>query len=197
MAIAKFDLFEFGLAIITLLTVALVGVEQGIGVAVALAVIDRTRISARPQLHVLGRMPNTTSWIPLSTDTGAIQLPGVLAVLFASPLWYANSVHFQAQITAALHDAGPSTKLCVLDAAGMNDLDYTGARALRDVLAEFDQAHVEFAMSRVGIHVRAGLERSGLLEKIGEAHLFPSVDAAVSEHHERAATGDAPGPTTR
>src|ERR1019366_8058526 len=56
-AIARFDRFELGLALITLLTVALVGVEQGIGVAVGLAILDRTRLSARPQLHVLGRIP--------------------------------------------------------------------------------------------------------------------------------------------
>ena len=65
--IARFDRFELALALVTLLTVALVGVEQGIGVAVGLAVIDRTRLSARPQLHVLGRIPGTTSWAPMST----------------------------------------------------------------------------------------------------------------------------------
>ena len=55
-SIFRFDLFEFGLAAVTLLTVALVGVEQGIGVAVLLAILDRVRLSARPQLHVMGRV---------------------------------------------------------------------------------------------------------------------------------------------
>ena len=41
-AIARFDLFEFSLTVVTLLTVALVGVEQGIAVAVGLAVVDRS-----------------------------------------------------------------------------------------------------------------------------------------------------------
>ena len=48
LAIARFDPFEFGLAALTLLTVVLVGVEQGIGVAVGLAILDRIRLSARP-----------------------------------------------------------------------------------------------------------------------------------------------------
>ena len=64
-AIARFDRVELALALVTLLTVALLGVEQGIGVAVALAILDRTRLSARPRLHVLGRIPGTTSWAPL------------------------------------------------------------------------------------------------------------------------------------
>jgi MFS superfamily sulfate permease-like transporter len=193
-AIARFDLFEFGLAIVTLLAVALVGVEQGIGVAVALAVIDRTRISARPQLHVLGRLPGTTSWVPLSSDPQATQIPGVLAVLFATPLWYANAAHFRSQITSTLQKAGTPVRLLALDAAGMNDLDFTGAKALREVLDELDSAKVDVAMARVGDHVRIGLERSGLLGKIGESNLFPSLDAAVTGHRDRSlpATSDTP-----
>ena len=67
LAIARFDPFEFALAVITMVTVAFVGVEQGIAVAVGLAILDRTRLSARPQLHVLGRIPQTASWTPISS----------------------------------------------------------------------------------------------------------------------------------
>ena len=99
--IARFDRVEFALALITLLTVALIGVQEGIGVAVGLAILDRTRLTARPQLHVLGRIPATTSWAPLSSAENAQQVPGVLVVRFATPLWYANAAHFRTEIAAA------------------------------------------------------------------------------------------------
>ena len=67
-AIARFNLYEFGLATVTLLAVVLIGVVQGIGVAVGLAILDRIRLSARPQLHVLGRLPGTTSWQRAALD---------------------------------------------------------------------------------------------------------------------------------
>ena len=178
-AIARFDRFELGLAVVTLLTVALVGVEQGIGVAVALAILDRTRLSARPQVHVLGRIPGTTSWVAMSARADAAQVPGVLAVLFATPLWYANAIHFRAQMQAALARAKGPPRLLVLDALGMHDLDYTGSRALAETLDELDHDHIAFAVARAGQHAREGLRRSGLLARIGEDHLFPSVDEAV------------------
>ncbi len=56
-AIARFSRVEFALAAITLLAVVFVGVEQGIAAAVILAILDRIRLSARPQLHVLGPRP--------------------------------------------------------------------------------------------------------------------------------------------
>ena len=181
--IARYDRFEFGLALITLLTVALVGVEQGITVAVGLAILDRTRLSARPHLHVLGRIPSTTSWAPLEGTEHAIEVPGVLVVLFATPLWYANASRFRTDLTAAVDRAGHSLRLVVLDAMGMTDLDYTGACALRQMLDQLDHSGVSFAMARTNKTARAGLARSGLLARIGEDHLFASVGEAVNALH--------------
>ncbi|HET6915375.1 MAG TPA: SulP family inorganic anion transporter [Acidimicrobiales bacterium] len=176
-AIAKFDLFEAGLALVTLLIVSLVGVEQGIAAAVGLAILDRTRLSARPQIHVLGRIPTTTSWAPIGTE-GAAPVPGVLVVLFATPLWYANSVHFQAQLERALSRAG-RPQAVVLDAVGMSDVDFTGSQVLKQVLDRFEQAQVSFAVARAGEHARRSMSRSGLAGRIGEDRFFASVDEAV------------------
>ena len=184
-AIRRFDLFEFGLAVITLLTVALVGVEQGIGVAVGLAILDRTRLSARPQLHVLGRIPGTTSWAPLSSAEHAAQVPGVLVVLFATPLWYANALHFRAQLDGAMaRTIGPPV-VVVLDTIGMSDVDYTGSRSLLEILEELDRNHISFAVARAGDRARNSLARSGLLERIGEGCFFRSVNEAVTAMREK------------
>lgn len=178
-SIAHFDRFEFMLTVVTLVVVALVGVEQGIGAAVALAVLDRTRLSARPQLHVLGRIPGTTSWAPVSTIDNAVQVPGVLVVLFATPLWYANASRFRTEVDAAMAHAEGTPRLLVLDALGMTDVDFTGARAMRYVLDKLDHEHVGIAIARSGAHLHEGLLRSGLLKRIGDERLFASVDEAV------------------
>ncbi|MFZ0249770.1 MAG: SulP family inorganic anion transporter [Acidimicrobiales bacterium] len=178
-AIARFDLFEFGLTSVTLLTVVLVGVEQGIAVAVGLAILDRVRLSARPQLHVLGRIPGTTSWAPLTMDLPAAEVPGVLVLLFATPLWYANAVHFRDEVAGALERA-PGTRVLVLDTLGMSDLDFTGSRALGHVLDACARSHVAFGVARAGEHLHNTLQRSGLEERIGESHFFPSVNEAVT-----------------
>jgi SulP family sulfate permease len=183
-SIARFDRFELGLALVTLLTVALLGVEQGIGVAIALAILDRTRLGARPQIHLLGRIPGSTSWAPLGAS-GAVATPGVLVVLFATPLWYANATHFRAQIFKALADtstpASSHPHAMVLDALGMSDVDYTGAAALRDLLERLKRDGIEFAIARAGQHVLGELMRAGLTPAlIPTDRYFPDVDAAVA-----------------
>lgn len=179
-SIASFNLIEFGLAVVTLLTVALVGIEQGIGLAVGLAILDRTRLSARPQLHVLGRIPRTTSWAPLSSSEEPQQVPGVLVVLFATPLWYANEGHFRYQLNAAFRRAVGTVQLVVLDAIGMSDIDFTGARSLDQVLDEIAQRKAAFAVARAGEHMRNSLVRFGLADRFGRDHFFASVNEAVA-----------------
>ncbi len=186
--IARFDRVEFALAVTTMLTVALVGVEQGIGVAVGLAILDRARISARPQVHVLGRVPMTTSWTPLGAPPEATEVSGVLVLLFATPLWYANAIHFGAQLREALAQT-PRPRVLVLDAVGMSDIDYTGVRELRSVLDELDAAGIEFAIARAGARVRGELQRAGLTPgRVPAERFYPDVDAAV------VALADGPAP---
>jgi sulfate permease, SulP family len=178
--IARFDRFEFALAAITLLTVAVVGVEEGIGVAVGLAILDRTRLAARAHVRVLERIPGTTSWALVTDDEAPVEPSDVLVVLFATPLWYANAVQFRAQMRARLEAAPHELSVVVLDTIGMSDIDYTGSRAFAKILDELDRRGVSFAVARVGDHLRENLARSGLLDRIGSENVFPSVDAAVS-----------------
>lgn len=177
--IARFSRFEIFLASVTLLTSVLVGVEQGIGLAVGLAIVERARLSARPQLHVLGRLPGTTSWVPVQNVRTTEQVPGVLVTLFAAPLWYANVGNFQTEVSAALASSGDSIGWVVLDAIGMSDIDFTGCRAIADLLDRLSSEQIHFAMARVGERVLESLERFGILARIGNDRIYPSVERAV------------------
>jgi len=100
-------------------------------------------------------------------------------VLFATPLWYADAARFRTELDAAKKRAIGPLRVVVLDTIGMSDIDYTGSRTLGEVLDQLDRDSVRFAMARTGSRVRAGLERSDLLGRIGRQNLFASVNEAV------------------
>ncbi len=177
--ILRFDTWEFALALVTLAVVAVVGVEQGIAVAVALAILDRTRLSARPETSILGRIPGTTSWEAMESPNNTVLVPGVLVFFFGAPLYFANAGFFRQKVHAALAATTPRPQLIVLDAVAIGDIDFTGAQALGTVLDELQDSHVAMAVARAVAGAPENLARSGLLERIGRDHLFPSVDEAV------------------
>jgi SulP family sulfate permease len=178
--IMRFSTWEFFLALVTLAVVAVVGVEQGIAVAVGLAILDRTWRSSRPETFVLGRIPDTTSWEDVENpNNNAALVPGVLVFFFGAPLYFANAGYFRLKVHQAMTAAAPTPRLLVLDAVAMGDIDFTGARAIGQMLDELDADHVTLAVARAVATTPEDLTRSGLLERIGRDHLFPTVDAAV------------------
>lgn len=59
------------------------------------------------------------------------------------------------------------------------NLDITGAEMLENLVDEFHKGGIEVALAGVREPVKDMARHSGLMEKIGENHIYPSVDAAV------------------
>jgi SulP family sulfate permease len=178
--ILRFDRVEAGLATITLLTVALVGIEQGVAVAVILSLADRTRRSARPQDAVLGREPGADHWIPADIGSPTEQLPGILVYLVYAPLWYGNADYVHLRIRHLVHTAAEPVHAVIIDAGGMSDIDYTGLQALRELATELRQQGVRVEIARASHLVHHNLKHGALLAQLGPGHLFDSVQDAVS-----------------
>jgi high affinity sulfate transporter 1 len=181
--ILRFDRLEFALATVTLLAVALVGIEQGVAVAIVLSLADRTRRTARPQDAVLGREPGTDHWIPADIGRPTEQLPGILVYLVYAPLWYGNADYFRLRIRHLVDAAASPVRAVIVDANGISDIDYTGLQALRDLTAELRQRGVSIEIARASHLVHHDLKRGTLLAQLGADHLFTSVQDAVNAVH--------------
>ena len=181
--ILRFDRLEFALAFTTLLVVALIGIEQGIVVAIVLSLADRTRRAARPRDTLLGREPGTDHWIPVDVGRPAEQVAGVLVYLVYAPLWYGNADHIRLRLVQLIDAAAEPVHVVILDANAMSDIDYTGLQALRGLAAELDRRGVAIGVARASHLVHHELKHGALLTELGRDHLFASVDEAVTFLH--------------
>jgi sulfate permease, SulP family len=178
-AVLRFDRIEFALAVITLLVVSLVGIEQGVAVALILSLADRTRRSARPQDAVLGREPGTDHWIPGDIGLPTEQVPGVLVYLVYAPLWYGNADYLKLRIRHLI-DAAPSPlRTVIIDADAIADIDYTGMQSLLALDTELQQQGVTLGIARPSHLVHHDLKHGALLQQLTPRRIFASVDEAV------------------
>lgn len=178
-AILRFDRFEFVLAVVTALAVSVVGIEQGVVVALVLSLADRTWRAARPRDAVLGREPGTDHWIPTDVGRPVEQVPGVLVYLLYAPLWYGNADFIAVRIRAAIEATTPPVRAFVLDANGVSDIDYTGARTLGELATELRAEGVTMGIARSSHLVHHDLQHAGLVDVIGPSNLFSTVEQAV------------------
>jgi sulfate permease, SulP family len=171
---------EFWVAIVTAATVVLVGVQQGIGLAMALSVIVHLRHSYRPADLLLaadasGRLR------PHPVESGAQAAPGVVVYRFAANLYYANASHLSEQLLA-LAESEPPPQRIVIEAGSIGDIDYSGSSELAEVRKQLQDRHVTLELCDLQDRVRAELRRDGLLDAIGSDHVFDTVDDAIAGH---------------
>ncbi len=190
-AIYRFDKAEFGVALATLGTVVVLGVGPGVLLAILLSILYRTWRSSRPRDALLGRLPGTTVWWALQERPDAQVVPGVVAYRFDAPLYFANATHFRDRVRGLVAASSPPPRLFVLDASGIEDVDYTGGRMLLQVVHELHAGDVDFAVARATGEAPLDAARAGLRRHVGEDHLFLTVDAAVRALGPRAPGGAA------
>ena len=147
-SIRRFDRIEFVLAAATLLVVALVGIEQGVLLAMIFSLADRTRRSFRPPDTLLGREPGSDHWVPLDVGRPTEQVPGILVYLLYAPLWYGDANYFRLRITRLLDTSSDPVRAVIINADPVSDIDYTGLQALRALAAELDRRGVALAIAR-------------------------------------------------
>jgi high affinity sulfate transporter 1 len=179
-AIFRFDRVEFALSGAALLAVALIGVEQGVALAILLSLADRIRRAVRPRDTILGREPGTDHWIPTDIGRPTEQVPGILVYLVYSALWYGNADYVRLRVRD-LVDASPEpVRAVIIDADAISDIDYTGLQALRALALDLKASGVAIQLARASHLVHHDLKHGALLEQLGVDHLFTSVADAVS-----------------
>ena len=183
--LAQFRRSELILALLTALAVLIFGVLYGVLAAVGLSILDLLRRVARPHDSVLGFVPGVAGMHDIDDYPQAQLEPGLLVYRYDAPLFFANAEDFRTRAIAAV-DANPDpVRWFVLNAEANVEVDLTALDAVDQLRRDLDRRGIVFAMARVTWHLREALDAAGLLDKIGEDHIFPTLPTAVQAYRSR------------
>ncbi|KJY18221.1 MULTISPECIES: SulP family inorganic anion transporter [Streptomyces] len=161
--------------------VALLGVLQGIAIAVGLSVLNVFRRAWWPYRTVLGRVPDLEGYHDVRSHPRARQLPGLVIYRFDAPLFFANAKTFADEIRR-LAGADPPPTWIVIAAEPMTDVDTTAADVLEDLDEALNADRVHLVFAELKDPVRRKIERYELTRTIDPAHFFPTVESAVAAY---------------
>ena len=88
--------------------VILLGVLQGIIVAIVLAILSFFRRNWWSHGTVLGEVPEMGGWYGTAKYPGATQLPGVVVFRWEAPLFFANSGQFRDKVRRLARETAPA-----------------------------------------------------------------------------------------
>jgi len=179
------------LSIAAFLGVILIGVLEGIVIAIALSVVAFTNNAWRPYRAELGRIPTVRGYHDLSRHPEGHRVDDIAIVRFDAPLFFANAGIFGHYVrTIASSDPRPAH--VVLAAEPITSIDSTAIDELIAVDDYLTQAGIDLIFAELKDPVRDRLVRHGLADRFGPHRFAPTVGAAVDTilGHERDDIGD-------
>jgi SulP family sulfate permease len=167
---------------VTAITVLFVGVLPGIGIAVALSVIDLLRRLAAPHDSILGYVPGLAGMHDVDDYPAALQVEGIVVYRYDSPLFFANADNFLRRALTAVDDATEPVRWFLLNAEANVEVDLTAVDALDSLRRTLNDRGIVFAMARVKQDLSDQLAAAGFLASVGEDHVFATLPTAMSAY---------------
>ncbi len=174
---------EYGLAVMTAAVVLLVGVEQGIVLAMVVSLLRVVQHSYHPHSGVL-IAEGSGSWKLAPVAPGVVTEPGLVLYRFGAALFYANAGRFLEEVSAAVQPMPSAVRWVVVDAEAMTHLDYTAAKVLLELKRNLTEAGVELAFARVPWDMRSDFDRHHITEAIGTGRIFNRLHDAIAAFEE-------------
>jgi high affinity sulfate transporter 1 len=179
---------EFLLALTTAGVVVLIGVEQGIVLAMVLSLLRIVKHSYHPHTAVLAKGEGGL-WRLNPVVAGALTEPGLVIYRFGAPLFYANAGRFAEEIRLLVGPGASSLRWLVVDAGAITQVDYTAARVVRELQQDLAKQGVSLVFAHVQSDLKPDLDRHHLTEAIGADRIFNSIHESLDCYHSLVKTG--------
>jgi len=170
---------EFELAVVTAAAVAIIGIEQGVLLAIMLSLLRHVRQSYRPNTAVLQFDP-AHGWIAEPATPGRQTEPGLILYRFGADLFYANATRFADEVRGLVGGAPRPIRWLVIEADAITNLDYTAARVILVLIEELARQKVGIAFARVSASFRADMDRHRVTAVVGAHNFFTSRHEALA-----------------
>lgn len=178
---------EFVVAALTAATVVIVGIEQAIILAIVLSMVEHLSHGYRPFDTTIAISPEgRLEAMPVTSGKVIQAAPGLVIYRFGASLYYANSARFTEDALAILDQADLKVEWFCLSGAAIGDVDYSGAGAIRQIVAEVKRRGATFVVCELEPGVADLPTRYGLQAEIGG--VYPFIEDVIAAYRERSAT---------
>jgi MFS superfamily sulfate permease-like transporter len=164
--------------------VVFVGVEQGIILAIVLSLLDHVRRGYRPK-NTLIAPAESGGWHTSPVNSPVQYEPGLMVYRFSHSMYYANAQEFSDQVLELANNADPNLSWFCLDAAAIDDVDYSAAATLRSTYEVLKEKGIRLVFAVVGDDVRAELDRFGITDLVGKEAFYATGDDLLTAYNQR------------
>jgi len=154
--------------------------DKGIMIGVALSIGVFLYKNMRPKVASLSRAEDLS--LRCAETHGLKECEYIAMVRFEGPLFFANASFLEDTITETMRNRR-NLKHIIVVSNGINDMDASGEETLSLLVDRVRSAGMDISMSGINESVMQVMKRTHFTAKIGEDHLFPTMERAIAVVH--------------
>jgi len=180
-ALMRMNRVDALLSLAAFISVLLVGVVEGIAVAIILSLGAFVGHAWRPYRAELGRIRGLRGYHDLSRHPEGERLPGIVIVRFDAPLFFANGGIFDEYVRGTVAAAGPDIRTVILAAEPITEIDTTAADVLIGLDDFLRSRGITLVFAEMKGPVKDTLREYGLSLRFPPERFATTVGTAVDE----------------
>ncbi len=155
--------------------------DRGILIGAGLSILVFLYKSMRPKIVDLSLDVDRT--LHDAVASGLEECRYIDVVRFDGPLFFANASYLEEQIRNRRRSK-KDLKHIIISAGSISDIDSSGEEALSLTVDRVRSAGIDISLSSVNRSVMKVLRQTHLIIKIGEDHIYPTIENAIDAVHE-------------
>ena len=181
---------EFLLSVTTTLGVLLLGVLDGVLLAVVLSLLRLLAIGSRPHDAVLGRVPGIKGFHDIADYPAATTLPGLMLYRFDANLVFFNVDYFRERVRSIIAASKTPVEWFVVDASTVNVVDITALHKFEELREELASRGIVLGTARVKRNLMRFFEPDWARERLEQpaTYRFTTLKSAVRAFNNRKTT---------
>jgi MFS superfamily sulfate permease-like transporter len=173
---------ETALSAVTFLSVALLGVLQGILIAIGLSLLEFVAQAWRPHRTELVRVFGVKGYHSVERHPEGERIPGLVIARFDAPLFFANGAIFDSYVRSLVNAAQGKVRWVVIASEPITGVDTTALDELIELDDHLAKHGVSLRFAEMKGPVKDHLIRFGLGERFPPDHFFPTLGTAVDAY---------------
>ncbi|GGN77451.1 SulP family inorganic anion transporter [Nocardia rhizosphaerihabitans] len=176
---------EFALATAAFVGVALVGVLQGIIVAIGLSFVAVVARAWQPYRTELVRTSDRPGYHDIERHPDGQRIAGLVLVRFDAPLFFANGQIFDEYVRSVVANTPTPVEWVIVAAEPITDLDTTAVDELVDLDNYLAGKGIRLVFAEMKGPIKDKIIRFGVGDRFDGTHFYPTVEAAVDAFRHR------------
>jgi sulfate permease, SulP family len=170
---------DLALLLVTFCATLFLSIEWGIVVGVFSSLLWLVFCTTRPNVAVLGKVPGTSSYRSIEHFSDAVTFEQILVVRMDAQFFFGNVAYLKETLFDRVSKIYRPV-VVVIDASSMNALDSTAADTFAEIIQTLRRKNIEIMVSHVKGVVLEVMEIAGIVEILGEGHIYYEVHDAVN-----------------